>query len=129
MTTHKEDKKVAETTNDVPERPSLAEESGFTMADAMRAIREMNAKFEAQNEENAKLRSQLVSTRAMVEANTAKSTAARFGAVEIVKRICNNCGVDVEPGTRCKLHKRGKVNEIGMGTKHNRLQPVIVRQV
>lgn len=111
------------------EPPTLAETSGLTLAEAAKAIADLRVAFETQKVETDKLRQTVVSQEATINKFGVK--ASRFGQIEIVKRHCNTCGADVEEGGRCPnpKHKRAKVNELGMGTLHNRVQPIIVRQV
>lgn len=111
------------------EPASLAETSGLTMADAVKAITDLRLQFEAQNKEMQTLRGTAVAQQALIEKMGASKAAARFGSVPIEKRICNNCGTEVAEGKRCPRHKGEKINEIGMGMHHNRMQPIIIRQV
>lgn len=102
--------------------PTLAEQSGVTLADAMKAIA-------SQNEEMAKLRTALVSQQATISKLQAVNTVRKPGTVPIELRICNNCGSEIPEGARCLKHPRERINEIGTGVKHNVVQPIIVRQV
>jgi hypothetical protein len=96
------------------------------MADATRALIDMERRF---REENDKLRAELFKTQAKVEGMTAKQAGGRIGQMAIDKRQCNVCGAEVAPGEGCKKHRGATINEIGYGMKHNRMQPLIVRQV
>jgi uncharacterized protein (DUF885 family) len=115
---------IGETTMDPTANtpPTLAEESGVTLADAMKAIA-------LQNEETAKLRAMIASQQSTISQLQAVNTVRKPGTVPIESRICNNCGTTVEEGKRCKNHPRERINEIGTGMLHNVVQPIIVRQV
>lgn len=107
----------------------LSEASGMTMEQAAAALRELNAKFEAQNAETAKLRATVVAQQATIEKMGASKAAAKFGQIPIEVRHCNTCGTRVEEGQRCPRHRSSKINELGTGMLHNRMQPIIIRQV
>jgi hypothetical protein len=110
--------------------PTLAETSGVSQADAAKMIADMRDSFEALKAQNGQLQRQLVAQQAQIMKLSATGNVnGKFGQVEIVMRHCNACGTQVEEGKRCPKHPGTKINEIGMGMKHNRPQPIIVRQV
>lgn len=109
--------------------PSLAEQSGVNQTDAARAIANMNERFNSLAADNARLSKMVVEQQAQIEKMSASSSAMKFGKVPIVMRHCNVDGTEVGEGERCPRGKNHQINEIGMGNKHNRVQPIIVRQV
>ncbi len=108
--------------------PSMTEQLGLSQADGAKMVSEFREMQRIQNEEMAKLRAVVIAQEKELQK---VGSRVRQSAVEIVSRQCNICGTAVEEGARCpkKGHKLARINEIGFGMKHNRTQPIIVRQV
>jgi hypothetical protein len=112
-----------------PAVPTLQQQAGISKEEANKSIKELNVQFAKQADENGQLRRALIAMQAQIDVLTAKKNAGKFGQVPVEMRHCNHCGTQVEEGERCPRHKAAKINEIGMGMLHNRMQPIILRQV
>ena len=117
-----------ENVNDI-QTQSLAEVAGVTQAEAAKAIAAMNDRFNAQQAQIASLQKLVISQQAEISKTQAAQGFGKSGGVAVIDRHCNHCGARVDEGKRCPKHRAGKINEIGFGQLHNRMQPIILRQV
>jgi hypothetical protein len=118
------DKTETETVN--PDKlPSMTEAMGLTAEAGAAMVAEFREMQRIQAEEMAKLRAIVIAQEKELQK---VGNRVRQSNVEIISRQCNTCGASVAEGARCPKHKRGRINEIGHGMKHNRMQPIIVRQ-
>jgi hypothetical protein len=105
---------------------TLADATGIDKMQAQASLAELNKKFADLAAENGQLKRALMAQQTTLDKVQARSLGR---GVPVERRHCNTCGADVPEGQRCKLHKTSKVNEIGIGMHHNRVQPFIIRQV
>jgi len=119
-----------EVTKADPPLRTIADESGFDKRAAAESIAQMNEAFRLQQEQIRKLSATVMEQQKTIQQlGGAGAGGKRLGTVAVTERHCNVDGTRVEEGKRCPRGKHHKINEIGLGFKHNRMQPIIVRQV
>jgi hypothetical protein len=92
------------------DQQSVTDETGLTLADAMKAIERQRLAFE---EQLASQKAIIVGQQARLEKMDMARIAIASGNVPIVRVHCNACGDDVGPDGKCVRHPGERVNHIG----------------